>query len=77
MVITVCLYPVCGSYQILQGEVNRALFSDLLAFIKNAHKDFGLDRVPGTRSRPSPKEIPTAAFVTGKEITSLTVKVIL
>ncbi|XP_063954258.1 origin recognition complex subunit 3-like [Lytechinus pictus] len=54
----------------LQAEINKTLFDDLLDFIKNAQAGFKMDEDLGSsRSRPKLKEIPTAAFVTGVNVT--------
>eukprot|EP00057_Strongylocentrotus_purpuratus_P034916 XP_797026.3 PREDICTED: origin recognition complex subunit 3 [Strongylocentrotus purpuratus] len=54
----------------LQADVNKTLFDDLLNFIKNAQAGFRLDQdLDTSRTRSRLKEIPTAAFVTGVNVT--------
>ncbi|XP_071506820.1 origin recognition complex subunit 3-like [Diadema antillarum] len=56
--------------EVLQTEVNRKIFDDLLSFIKNAQAGFNLDFQPaGSNSKFQQREIPTAAFVTGVNVT--------
>ena len=57
--ITFCFKP-----KDLQSQMNTKIFSDLLEFIKSAHKI----KTPEMERTTVIQEIPTAALITGKQV---------
>ena len=52
--------------QLMQSELNTKLFEEVIHYVTGAHEDFSLEPSPVANSKYC--EIPTAALVTGKQI---------
>ncbi|XP_022101545.1 origin recognition complex subunit 3-like [Acanthaster planci] len=61
---------VSEGIEALQSEVNEEIFSDLIQFVKNGQAGFEPEgTLPGQRPQRVIKEIPTAAFIAGVNVT--------